>query len=137
MINSNFKSIWSLYVLCVCDFLLMVVNFLYRDIKCGMICLSHAAQHFMNQATFHSTFPLLVKLKYLIIYKKLNNYQINYWVNFHCTYLKLQNCNEFENLLLDPDRHSSQLSVKRISQFRSQVTFQRTLLFFLWQIPLL
>ena len=91
----------------------------------------NAAQHFMNQATFHSTFPLLVKLKYLIIYKKLNNYQINYWVNFHCTYLKLQNCNEFENLLLDPDRHSSQLSVKRISQFRSQVTFQRTLLFFL------
>ena len=45
-------------------------NFLYRDMKCGMIFLSHAAQHpvnaaqhFMNQATFHSTFPILVITK--------------------------------------------------------------------------
>ena len=50
-------------------------NFLYRDMKCEMICLSQAAQfpvlngrkraaqHFMNQETFHSTFPILVITK--------------------------------------------------------------------------
>ena len=47
-------------------------NFLYRDMKCGRIC--HAAQlpvlhrrkgsqHFMNQAKFHSTFPILLLIK--------------------------------------------------------------------------
>ena len=43
----------------------------YRDMKCGRNCLSHAAQplvlyiaqHFMNQAPFHSTFPILVITK--------------------------------------------------------------------------
>ena len=50
-------------------------NFLYSDMKCEIICLSHAAQllvlngripadqHSMNQATFHSTFPILVFTK--------------------------------------------------------------------------
>ena len=53
-------------------------NFLYRDMKCGRICLSHGgqlpvlhrrkgSQHFMNQAKFHSTFPILLLLKSLII----------------------------------------------------------------------
>ena len=56
-------------------------NFLYRDLKCGMICLSHAAQlqvlmgvnadqHFINKATFHSSFPILVITKiFACIYK--------------------------------------------------------------------
>ena len=44
--------------------------------KCGRICLSHGgqlpvlhrrkgSQHFMNQAKFHSTFPILLLLKSL------------------------------------------------------------------------
>ena len=52
-------------------------NFLYRDMKCGRICLSHGgqlpvlhrrkgSQHFMNQAKFHSTFPILLLLKSLV-----------------------------------------------------------------------
>ena len=52
-------------------------NFLYRDINCGMICLSNGAQlpllnrrkgsqHFMNQAKFHSTFPILLLIKSLV-----------------------------------------------------------------------
>ena len=32
--------------------------------NCGMICLSHAAQHFMNQTPFHSTFPNSVITKF-------------------------------------------------------------------------
>ena len=53
-------------------------NVLYRDMKCGRICLSHGgqlpvlhrrkgSQHFMNQAKFHSTFPILLLLKSLIL----------------------------------------------------------------------
>ena len=52
-------------------------NFLYRNMKCGRICLSHGgqlpvlhrrkgSQHFMNQAKFHSTFPILLLLKSLL-----------------------------------------------------------------------
>ena len=55
----------------------IIRNFLYRDMKCGRICLSHGgqlpvlhrrkgSQHFMNQAKFHSTFPILLLLKSLI-----------------------------------------------------------------------
>ena len=50
--------------------------FLYRDMKCGRIFPSHGgqlpvlhkrkwSQHFMNQAKFHSTFPILLLLKSL------------------------------------------------------------------------
>ena len=49
--------------------------------KCGRICLSHGgqlpvlhrrkgSQHFMNQAKFHSTFPILLLLKSLIRHKR-------------------------------------------------------------------
>ena len=52
----------------------ITIHFLYRDMNYGMICLSHGAQlpilnrpigsqHFMNQAIFHSTFPILVITK--------------------------------------------------------------------------
>ena len=46
----------------------MIKNFVYRDKKCGKNCVRHAigvnaAQHYMNQATFHSTFPILVITK--------------------------------------------------------------------------
>ena len=48
--------------------------------KCGRICLSHGgqlpvlhrrkgSQHFMNQAKFHSTFPILLLLKSLSLYR--------------------------------------------------------------------
>ena len=48
-------------------------NYLFRDMKCGSICLSHGGQlpllhrrkgnqHFMNQAKFHSKFPILLLL---------------------------------------------------------------------------
>ena len=58
-------------------------NFLYRDMKCGKICLSHegqlpvlhrckGSQHFMNQAKFHSTFPILLLLKSLVFEVKVN-----------------------------------------------------------------
>ena len=54
-----------------------MMNFLVIDKKCGRNCLSHAAQfsvvngcinaaeYFMNQAPFHSTFHILVVNKYL------------------------------------------------------------------------
>ena len=66
--------------------------------KCGRICLSHGgqlpvlhrrkgSQHFMNQAKFHSTFPILLLLKsllgcvflFLIETLDLNLY---FWVQF-------------------------------------------------------
>ena len=57
--------------------------------KCGRICLSHGgqlpvlhrrkgSQHFMNQAKFHSTFPILLLLKSLF---KRSLVLIPSWVN--------------------------------------------------------
>ena len=64
----------------------------YRDMKCGRICLSHGgqlpvlhrrkgSQHFMNQAKFHSTFPILLllkslpKIRFLEISMDIQNFQ--------------------------------------------------------------
>ena len=58
----------SIY-LCISTYYLPAFrNFLFRDMKCGMICLSHAAQlPVLNgrkcSPKFHSTFPILVITK--------------------------------------------------------------------------
>ena len=54
--------------------------------KCGRICLSHGgqlsvlhrrkgSQHFMNQAKFHSTFPILLLQKSLVIPIEIEKWQ--------------------------------------------------------------
>ena len=58
----------------------LIRHVLYRDMKCWMICQSHAAQLpvlngrkcSMNQATFHSTFPIFFITK-IFRYDKIKN----------------------------------------------------------------
>ena len=103
-------------------------NFLYKDMKCGMIFLSHSAQlpvrnkrkcskHFMNQATFHSTFPILV------ITKIFDYFELNWWhpiifLTLVCLYCYIKN-------LLDSWSYLKNIfSTKELQKYDS-VTFQQ------------
>ena len=59
------------------DVLLLLRNFLYRDMKCGIICLSHAAQLPVlngrkHSPIFHESSAILFNISYLGYYKFIN-----------------------------------------------------------------